>query len=204
MAHRYPEVDLLPCPWIRRFWNLAALTDVASLDRIISMDTYTDNSTEHVVAATTLLACGRVVRARSHVRVAIHECRRRAHTPVPHSERARTCMRSWRRGSEACLIVLRPRRRRSADDAAMGVVRVLSLVAPQTADHRSTTTTRRYVQDILQYHLFFPIERIGVGLCPLGCGHAPPTSACLRGRIAHAAMCVRFRNVVRDLFSWVW
>jgi hypothetical protein len=46
MVVRYPELDLLPCPWIRRFWNLAVLTDVSSLDHIISMDTYTDNATE--------------------------------------------------------------------------------------------------------------------------------------------------------------
>ena len=37
--------DLLPCPWIRRFWNLDAIAGTA-LDLVIPMDTYTRNSTE--------------------------------------------------------------------------------------------------------------------------------------------------------------
>ena len=37
--------DEQPCPWIRYFWNLAAVERTA-LDRIIPMDTYTTNSSE--------------------------------------------------------------------------------------------------------------------------------------------------------------
>lgn len=43
----YPKIDAKPCPWIRRFWDLSALSAVKNLDRIISMDTYTANSTEY-------------------------------------------------------------------------------------------------------------------------------------------------------------
>ena len=32
-------VDLDPCPWTRRFWDLDALSSVRTLDKIISMDT---------------------------------------------------------------------------------------------------------------------------------------------------------------------
>lgn len=39
-GHRYPALDRKPCPWIRRFWDLDALSAVDSLDRIITMDTY--------------------------------------------------------------------------------------------------------------------------------------------------------------------
>ena len=45
-GHRYPVLDSEPCPWIRRLWDLSALSAVDELDRIISMDTYTTNSTE--------------------------------------------------------------------------------------------------------------------------------------------------------------
>ena len=43
-GHLYPKLDLLPCPWIRRFWDLSALSAISTLDKIISMDTYTANS----------------------------------------------------------------------------------------------------------------------------------------------------------------
>lgn len=33
-------VDPKPCPWIRRFWDLDALSSVRHLDKLISMDTY--------------------------------------------------------------------------------------------------------------------------------------------------------------------
>ena len=123
----HPNLDLLPCPWIRRFCkssattplvflafvagaflrgcvttgDLSALSAVDTLDRIISMDTYTDNSTEFSV-------------------------------------------------------------------------------------------------DMMQYHFFFPVKRFGLGLCPLGCGHAQPTSACLESRIGHA---VAYGATEIDLWS---
>jgi hypothetical protein len=37
----HPLLDLKPCPWIRRLWDLSALSAVDTIDRIISMDTYT-------------------------------------------------------------------------------------------------------------------------------------------------------------------
>ena len=45
-GHLYPSRDLLPCPWIRRLWDLSALSAVEPLDKIITMDTYTSNSSE--------------------------------------------------------------------------------------------------------------------------------------------------------------
>lgn len=45
-GRHYPKIDSEPCPWIRRLWDLSALSGVDELDRIISMDTYTANSTE--------------------------------------------------------------------------------------------------------------------------------------------------------------
>lgn len=86
---KFPEQDLKPCPWIRRFWDLNALSATGPLDRIISMDTYTANSTE-------------------------------------------------------------------------------------------------YPSDLKQYQYFFPIERIGIGLCPLGCSHPQPTAHCVSERILAA------------------
>ena len=97
----HPLIDLQPCPWIRRFWDLSALSAVDTLDRIISMDTYTDNSTE-------------------------------------------------------------------------------------------------FPFDMMQYHYFFPERRFGLGLCPLGCGHAQPTSACLASRIGTA---VAYGATEIDLWS---
>ena len=47
-GHLYPKRDLLPCPWIRRIWDLSALSAVTTLDKIISMDTYGMNSTGYV------------------------------------------------------------------------------------------------------------------------------------------------------------
>ena len=85
----HPALDRKPCPWIRRLWDLSALSEVDELDRIVSMDTYTANSTE-------------------------------------------------------------------------------------------------YALDLQQYQFFFPIERVGVGFCPIGCGHRLPTEGCVEGRIAAA------------------
>ena len=45
-GHKFPALDRKPCPWIRSFWDLSALAEVRQLDRIISMDTYTANSSE--------------------------------------------------------------------------------------------------------------------------------------------------------------
>jgi hypothetical protein len=45
-GHKYPALDRKPCPWIRSFWDLSALAEVRQLDKIISMDTYTSNSSE--------------------------------------------------------------------------------------------------------------------------------------------------------------
>ena len=52
-GHLYPKRDLLPCPWIRRIWDLSALSAVTTLDKIISMDTYGMNSTGYVHTACT-------------------------------------------------------------------------------------------------------------------------------------------------------
>ena len=49
-GHLHPVLDRKPCPWIRRFWDLDALSAVDSLDRIITMDTYTKNSTEYAIS----------------------------------------------------------------------------------------------------------------------------------------------------------
>lgn len=40
--------------------------------------------------------------------------------------------------------------------------------------------------DLMQYQYFFPIDKIGVGLCPLGCGHVQPSPHCIASRIAAA------------------
>ena len=40
--------------------------------------------------------------------------------------------------------------------------------------------------DLVQYQYFFPASRFGVGLCPVGCGHALPTERCIAGRVARA------------------
>lgn len=94
-------VDPKPCPWIRRFWDLDALSSVRNLDRLISMGTYTDNNTE-------------------------------------------------------------------------------------------------YPLDLNLNQLYFPIERYGVGLCPLGCGHPQPTERCVGQRLAAA---VQYGATEIDLWS---
>ena len=100
-GHRYPEIDRKPCPWIRNFWDLSALAEVHQLDKIISMDTYTSNSSEFTI-------------------------------------------------------------------------------------------------DLMQYQYFFPIERVGVGMCPLGCGHSTPTTPCIASRIAAA---VRYGAAELDMWA---
>ena len=94
-------VDSRPCPWIRRFWDLDALSSTRSLDRLISMGTYTMNSTE-------------------------------------------------------------------------------------------------YALDLNLNQIYFPIERYGIGLCPLGCGHPQPTEHCVEQRIAAA---VQYGATEIDLWS---
>lgn len=100
-GHLHPVLDRKPCPWIRRFWDLDALSAVDSLDRIITMDTYTKNSTEYAIS-------------------------------------------------------------------------------------------------LQQYHYFFSIDGVGVGLCPVGCGHPLPTEGCVASRIAYA---VKYGAAELDLWS---
>lgn len=43
-TYHYPK-NLEPCPWIRRFWNFQMLAE-STLDKALTMDTYTQNDTE--------------------------------------------------------------------------------------------------------------------------------------------------------------
>ena len=38
------------------------------------------------------------------------------------------------------------------------------------------------------FQYFFPIQRFGVGLCPLGCNHLQPTETCVASRIGAAVV----------------
>jgi hypothetical protein len=53
---------------------------------------------------------------------------------------------------------------------------------------RYTENNTEYPLDLNLNQLYFPIERFGVGLCPLGCGHPQPTEHCVAQRIAAAVL----------------
>ena len=49
-----------------------------------------------------------------------------------------------------------------------------------------TENNTEYPLDLNLYQIYFPIERYGVGLCPMGCGHPQPSEHCVGQRIAAA------------------
>eukprot|EP01044_Picomonas_judraskeda_P037127 COSAG03_NODE_16707_length_394_cov_0.871186_2_plen_94_part_01 len=57
-----------------------------------------------------------------------------------------------------------------------------------TGRDRYTENNTEYPLDLNLNQLYFPIERFGVGLCPLGCGHPQPTEHCVAQRIAAAVL----------------
>ena len=48
-----------------------------------------------------------------------------------------------------------------------------------------TSNSSEYIIDLNQYQHYFPIQHIGLGLCPLGCHTSIPSENCIRGRIQH-------------------
>jgi hypothetical protein len=63
---------------------------------------------------------------------------------------------------------------------------------------RYTSNSTNFGLGLQHYQFFWPIERLGIGMCPLGCGHVPPTQHCIAGRIAAA---VEYGTNEIDLWS---